>query len=311
MGDAPATARYLQSLRVERKVAARTLALAERALERLEAWALAEGRELPTLEPHHLRAWLARLHAQGWAPRTIALELSLWRGFFRWYGRQGGLTQDPCVGLRAPKPSRLLPKALTVDQAMALADAPARETTDPRAQALQRRDQALLELLYGAGLRVAEAVALDRPPGSQRGWIDLVDRMVHVVGKGGKARAVPLGDAAVQALQAWDAARAGLPHAGDEAAWFLSRHGQRLSASQVRTRLQAQAAAAGLEVPVHPHMLRHSFASHLLQSSGDLRGVQELLGHAHIRTTQAYTRLDFQHLAQAYDQAHPRARRKR
>jgi len=195
---------------------------------------------------------------------------------------------------------------LSVDQAVALAEhAPAQG--DP---ALRARDHCIVELLYGCGLRVGELVGLDAAASAQAaGWIDDADASAHVLGKGSKRRSVPVGAAALRALAAWRAARPGLARAG-EAALFVSRRGTRLTASQVRSRLKALALEAGLPTHVHPHMLRHSFASHLLQSSGDLRAVQELLGHAQIATTQVYTRLDFQHLAKVYDAAHPRAKRR-
>jgi integrase/recombinase XerC len=207
-------------------------------------------------------------------------------------------------GVRAPKAAKPLPKALSVDQAVALAQ---HEGAQGDA-ALRARDHAIVELLYGCGLRVGELVGLDQRPGAEAaGWVDLPECTAHVLGKGSKRRSVPVGAPAVQALQAWLQARAAMARA-DEAALFVSRRGTRLTASQVRSRLKTLALQAGLPTHVHPHMLRHSFASHLLQSSGDLRAVQELLGHANISTTQVYTRLDFQHLAKVYDAAHPRAK---
>ena len=214
-------------------------------------------------------------------------------------------------GLRPPKAPKPLPKALSVQQAVALAAHPGLAGEGPHAAALAARDHAIGELLYGAGLRIGELLGLDVQGGPQAaGWLDLQDRdgaTAHVLGKGSKRRSVPVGAAAVAALQAWLAQRPALAAAG-ERALFVSQRGTRLSPNQLRLRLAQQAQQAGLPTKVHPHMLRHSYASHLLQSSGDLRAVQELLGHASISTTQVYTKLDFQHLAKVYDAAHPRAK---
>ena len=305
-GLAPELERFVQHLVVERRLAARTVALYREALVRLEGAAAVAGVALERAEPHHLRGWAAQLRARGLAPRSIAIALAAWRGLYRWWGRQGLVAANPVAGLRAPKAARPLPKALSVEQAMALAEhAPARGDA-----LLLARDRAIVELLYGAGLRVGEIVGLDVQAGAGgSGWIDREDGTAHVLGKGSKRRSVPVGRAALAALAPWLDARARLARA-DETALFVSRRGTRLTASQLRLRLKARALAAGLPTHVHPHMLRHSFASHLLQSSGDLRAVQELLGHASIATTQVYTKLDHQHLAKVYDAAHPRARRR-
>ena len=245
------------------------------------------------------------MHGGGLAPRSIALVLSAWRGFYRWLGRDGLVAANPVDGVRAPRLAQPLPKALSVDHAVALVAH--RDSADT---ALAVRDACIAELLYGCGLRVGELVGLDVvASGSAAGWIDAADASAHVLGKGGKRRAVPVGAPALAALERWLAARAGIAGA-DEPALLVSRRGRRLTASQVRSRLKALAIAAGVPTHVHPHMLRHSFASHLLQSSGDLRAVQEMLGHANITTTQIYTKLDFGHLSKVYDAAHPRARRK-
>jgi integrase/recombinase XerC len=297
---------WLEHLRVERRASPRTLQAYADALARLRALAAADGVELPAVQPHHVRGWVARLHRDGLAPRSLALQLSAWRGLYRWWGQAGAVPANPVEGVRAPKTGRPLPKALSVDHAVALA-AHQPETDDP---ALAARDHCLVELLYGCGLRVGELVGLDAAPSATAaGWVDEADASAMVLGKGGKRRSVPVGRAALQALAAWRTHRAAVAVPG-ELALFVSRRGTRLSASQVRSRLKTLALQAGLPTHVHPHMLRHSFASHLLQSSGDLRAVQELLGHASIATTQVYTRLDFQHLAKVYDAAHPRARRK-
>jgi integrase/recombinase XerC len=242
----------------------------------------------------------------GGAVARAAIVLSAWRGLYRWWGRSGLVRINPVDGVRAPKAGKPLPKALSVEQAVALA-----AHQDEQGDAvLCARDHCIVELLYSCGLRVAELVGLDaRASADAAGWIDAADASAHVLGKGSKRRSVPVGAPALTALRAWLAVRGQLA-GSDEAALFVSRRGTRLSPSQVRSRLRLLALQAGLPTHVHPHMLRHSFASHLLQSSGDLRAVQELLGHANISTTQVYTRLDFQHLAKVYDAAHPRAKKR-
>jgi integrase/recombinase XerC len=303
---APEIARHLTHLRVERRLAPATLRNYEDAFQRLEASAERERVGVCAVQAHHARRWMAQAHAQGLGPRSLALMLSAWRGFYRWAGHEGMVDLNPIEGLRAPRAPKPLPKALSVDQAVALADH-TEPDADPR---LEARDHCMVELLYGGGLRVGELLGLDATAGPQaRGWIDAQAGDAHVLGKGGKRRSVPVGPAALAALAAWLAHRELLAGPG-EAALFVTRHGTRLTASQVRTRLRDRALRAGLPTAVHPHMLRHSFASHLLQSSSDLRAVQELLGHSSIATTQVYTKLDFQHLAKAYDAAHPRARKR-
>ena len=298
--------RFLEHLRVERRLAPRTVAMYGEALVRLQASAEADGVELRQAGAHHLRGWTAQLRGRGLAPRSIAIALAAWRGLYRWWGRQGLVASNPVDGLRPPKSAKPLPKALSVEQAMQLADHRTQHT-DP---VLAARDHAITELLYGCGLRVGELVGLDRlASAGAAGWIDTDEGTAHVLGKGSKRRSVPVGSAARQALQGWLALRAQIAGAA-EPALLVSRRGTRLTPSQVRQRLKAQALQAGLPTHVHPHMLRHSFASHLLQSSSDLRAVQELLGHASIASTQVYTKLDFQHLAKAYDAAHPRARKR-
>ncbi|MCC9647234.1 tyrosine recombinase XerC [Rubrivivax sp. JA1029] len=298
--------RWLDHQGVERRLAPRTLALYRDALGRLAASAAADGVELRAAQPHHVRRWMAQLRTAGLAPRSIALVLSAWRGLYRWWGREGLVPANPVDGLKAPKTGKPLPKALPVDQAVALAE---KENEDGDTR-LAARDHAIVELLYGCGLRIGELLALDvAPSATAAGWIDAEDASAHVLGKGRKRRSVPVGAKALEALAAWLAVRGQLAAAG-EPALFVSRRGERLSQGALRARLKQIALQAGLPTHVHPHMLRHSYASHLLQSSGDLRAVQELLGHASISTTQVYTQLDFQHLARAYDAAHPRAKRK-
>lgn len=297
---------YLEQLRVQRRLAPRTLTLYEAALARLLQGAQALGSGLLTLRPPEARELLAQLHAGGLAPRSLALTLSAWRGYYRWLAKEGRIAHDPLVGLRAPKAGRPLPKALAVDDAVRLADAGAAGDGGDGGDAVLARDRCLIELLYGAGLRVGELVGLDLQPGGA-GFVDLQNAELQVLGKGGKRRSVPLGAQALAALRDWLARRAELAKPG-EAALLVGERGARLGDRQVRARLALAAQHAGLPTHVHPHMLRHSYASHLLQSSGDLRGVQELLGHANISTTQVYTRLDWQHLAAVYDKAHPRAK---
>ncbi|MEY8875298.1 MAG: tyrosine recombinase XerC [Leptothrix sp. (in: b-proteobacteria)] len=296
----------MQHLQVQRRLAERTVTMYGAALRRLEAAVSEQALTLAEVRAHHVRRWAARLHGQGLGPRSIAIHLAAWRGLYRWLGAQGQASLNPVDGLRPPKSGRPLPKALAVDQAVALADHHD-EATDPL---LDARDHAMTELLYGCGLRAAELIGLDvQASTSAAGWIDLQGGDAQVLGKGSKRRIVPVGSAAIEAVQTWLQVRAQMAKPG-EVALFVSRRGTRLTDSQLRRRLAQRAQSAGLASHVHPHMLRHSYASHLLQSSGDLRAVQELLGHAQISTTQVYTRLDHQHLAKIYDAAHPRAKRK-
>ncbi|HNU11447.1 MAG TPA: tyrosine recombinase XerC [Rubrivivax sp.] len=298
--------RFLDHLTVEKRLAPRTLAMYRDALVRLQRLAAAENVELSHAQVHHLRDWVATLRRQGLGARSIAITLAAWRGLYRWWGRDGRVAHNPAAAVRPPRAAKPLPSALPVEQAVALA---AHEGQGSRAELLAR-DHAIVELLYGCGLRVGELLGLDvQASAHARGWIDLDDASAHVLGKGSKRRSVPIGAPALQALQAWLALRPRLA-APDEPALFVSQRGTRLTPNPLRARLRALALQAGVPAQVRPHMLRHSFASHLLQSSGDLRAVQELLGHASIQTTQVYTRLDFQHLARAYDAAHPRAKRR-
>ena len=304
--------RYLEHVRVERRLAARTVELYSIHLATLAEKATAAGVALDKVQTAHVRRWMAQLHSAGRESRGIALVLSCWRSFYRWLGNEGLVVANPVQDVHAPKAGRPLPKALAVDEAVQLADLHDTEG-DPWAEA---RDRAIVELLYGCGLRVGELTGLDaRASTAARGWIDLDAGEANVLGKGSKRRIVPLGAKAAEALRAWLAVRDDCPALGaarlrepeSAAALFIGRNGTRFSAHSVWTQLRRRSLKAGLSAPVHPHMLRHSFASHVLQSSSDLRAVQELLGHANISTTQVYTRLDFQHLAKAYDAAHPRA----
>jgi integrase/recombinase XerC len=309
----PQVQRYLDHVRFEKRLAARTCELYRQDLIKLQACCTQAGIDPLVVESHHVRSWLARMNQGGRSARGIGLILSGWRGFYEWAGREGLVRANPILGVRAPKAAKPLPKALTVDQAVRLAGHRAPQDDSDKSRWLDARDAAMAELMYGSGLRVGELVGLDVEASARaRGWLDLQEGLAHVLGKGAKRRSVPLGQASIQALQAWLLCREqGLgrqPSAPE--ALFIGWGGTRLTSASVWGRLRQRALQAGLDVAVHPHMLRHSFASHLLQSSGDLRAVQELLGHAQITTTQVYTRLDFQHLAKAYDAAHPRARRK-
>lgn len=267
----------------------------------------------------HIRHAIARMHSQGLKPRSLARALAAWRGFYQWWAPAAGLASNPVAGIRAPKAPRSLPKALSVEQAQVLLDRPG--LPEPTS-ATDCRDQAMFEILYSSGLRLAELVSLDWRYSRQgqyesQSWIQLTEKEAIIKGKGNKTRNVPLGTKAIAATQRWLDIRHRLlsgheAHDADAAAaLFLGVRGKRISPRVVQLQLNKLAELVGLPVHVHPHSLRHSFASHMLQSAQDLRAVQELLGHANISTTQIYTRLDFQHLAQAYDQAHPRANRKR
>jgi len=278
--------------------------------------ALADGRALESIEQQHIRQYLAVSHARGQQPRSLARMLAAWRGFYAWWGPIIKLAANPAKEVRAPKIKRSLPKALSVDQMQALLDAPTLTVDDsPEGQ----RDRAMFELFYSSGLRLSELVQLDQhyintAQYQSKGWIDLEQAQVHVLGKGQKPRTVPIGQQAIVALRNWLKSRPSLNRQQrdpkDEAALFLGQRGARIHPRVVQQRLSALCVKAGLPTRVHPHVLRHSFASHVLQSAQDLRAVQEMLGHASISTTQIYTKLDFQHLSAVYDAAHPRANRK-
>lgn len=289
---------YLEHLRCERQLSPHTLANYRRDLVRL--YQHAQRLQLDrweALDQPYLRQQIVQLHGQGLSSRSLARYLSTVRGFFRFLHQRGLVQQNPAIGLAAPKSGRRLPRALDADQAMQLLDG-----LDGDDSWLARRDHALLELLYSSGMRLSELVGLDLA------HLDLKEGLVEVTGKGRKTRLLPVGRQAVQALNKWLGLRARCAPA-DQGALFIGRTGRRLSARAVQLRVR-QAGVGQLGQHLHPHMLRHSFATHLLESSQDLRAVQELLGHADISTTQIYTHLDFQQLARVYDQAHPRARRK-
>ncbi len=301
-------AEFLTYLATQRRCSPRTVDAYRSDLLQLSQ--LCADSDLLQLAQADIRRAAARLHAAGLSPASVARALSAWRSFYRWLGEAQRVPANPVVGVRAPKRDKRLPKALAVDTAVRLV---AQAPTD---SGLALRDRAMVELLYSSGLRLAELVSLDcrhfardgaQPASSS--WLDLEAREVVVLGKGAKTRSVPVGAAALEALQAWLAVRDSL--AGTEArALFVSARGTRISARNVEARVARLARLLGLGVHVHPHVLRHSMASHVLQSSGDLRAVQELLGHANISTTQIYTQLDWQHLAKVYDATHPRAKRR-
>jgi integrase/recombinase XerC len=289
-------AEYLDALRHQRRLAPATLTNYGHALETL--FFLLKENRLDSLEPAKVRRFVAVMHSRGLAPRSLALMLSAWRGFYHWLVRYRGFSANPVLGVRAPKAARPLPKALSVEAAQRLLD---EKPGTPQAV----RDAAMFELLYSSGLRLGELIALDVDDGR----LDLAQGEVTVTGKGSKTRTVPVGAKARDALKSWMSNRAQLAAPG-ERALFVGGRGRRIAATVVNSRLRAWARRRGLNQRVHPHMLRHSFASHVLQSSQDLRAVQELLGHASISTTQVYTHLDFQALAKVYDAAHPRAKKK-
>ncbi len=289
--------RYLDHLRFQRQYSPRTVDSYRRDLSRLLSFCEAEDIEgWAALSTRQVRRFSAQVHRRGLGGRSVARLLSAARSFFHYLAREGLVTQNPVTGVSAPKSPRKLPEPLDADQMARLL---AIDAGDP----LAVRDLALMELLYSSGLRLSELVSLDM------GRVDLRAAALRVTGKGNRQRDLPVGRYAMDALRRWLRVRGELAAAG-EPALFVSRRGTRLTARAVQARLAKWGRWQGIDSHVHPHKLRHAFASHLLESSGDLRAVQELLGHADISTTQVYTHLDFQHLAQVYDRAHPRARKK-
>ncbi len=285
---------YLAHLAHERRLSAHTASSYKRDVDALIE--LAGSTPLDRLQVHQIRRFIAQLHARGLDGRSLARTLSAWRGFFKYLARDHGFGQNPCMGIRAPKAAKKLPQSLSPDEATRLMEISG-------GGALAVRDKAIVELFYSSGLRLAELIGL-KPID-----INFEDATVRVTGKGSKTRIVPVGSFALAALKAWLAERSRIAGV-EENALFVSRNGSHLSPRAVQWRLKQWAVKLGLGSHVHPHALRHSFASHLLQSSGDLRAVQDMLGHASISTTQVYTQLDFQHLAKVYDAAHPRAKKK-
>lgn len=305
---------WLRELTTERGYSARTIGSYRSDLALLQTLAGEAGWD--AVGEADIRRWVALSTRDGAAPRSIARRLSCWRGFFDWLASRGERSSNPVRGVRAPRSGKRLPKALPPDLAMRLVDAAdaTQNTDDPF---IVLRDQAIVELFYSSGLRLSELTSLDlryvdEAGYRSRSWIDLGEAEVNVLGKGGKRRTVPVGSYAAIALRAWLAERErwSVAHPGaDPYALFVGVRGARIANRTVQARIEQIALARGIPAHVHPHVLRHSFASHLLQSSGDLRAVQELLGHSSIATTQVYTSLDFQRLASVYDAAHPRARR--
>lgn len=252
--------------------------------------------DLAQVQSPHIRQVIAQLHGKGLSGRSLARMLSAWRSFYRYLIRSHGYQHNPCIGLRVPKSPQKLPNVLSPDETVRL-------LTFSADHILTVRDSAMFELFYSSGLRLAELAQL------KLAAIDFAEGTVKVRGKGGKERIVPAGDFALQALKAWLIQRAQIVKP-DVTALFLSQHGDAISMRTISHRLKGRARQQGINQNVHPHILRHSFASHLLQSSGDLRAVQEMLGHAHITSTQVYTHLDFQHLTKIYDTTHPRAKKR-
>jgi integrase/recombinase XerC len=293
-----AIARYLQHLAAERRLSPHTVAAYQRDLARLAE--LVGEKPLAELNVTDIRGAIVRLRGHGLAAASVARQLSSWRGFYAFACRRLGYASNPCSGLRPPKAARALPQILSPDACTQLLDGGSDAASDP---ALLARDRAMFELFYSSGLRLAELVGLDLND------LNLQTGEAQVTGKGRKTRIVPVGRQALAAVAAWLPQRQALAR-GNNAALFISQRGSRLTPRSVQLRLNRWALQAGLGQHVHPHMLRHAFATHVLQSSGDLRAVQEMLGHASISTTQVYTHLDWQHLAKVYDQAHPRARKK-
>ena len=306
---------YLDSLQNQRMLSHHTITSYARDLAELSALALLAGVALAAVSHFHIRKFAAQLHGKGLNARSIARKLSAWRGFYEWLAEQGGLKSNPVDGVKAPKKAKPLPKALAADDAVHLVSH-SNPLKDAEAPA-QLCNLAMFELLYSSGLRVSELVGLDaryhhEAGYTSSGWIDLDSCEVTVTGKGNKMRSVPVGQPAMLALKSWLTARETViaKHAdADRHALFLSERGARMSARVTQLRIKAHGQALGMATNVHPHVLRHSFASHVLQGSGDLRAVQEMLGHASITATQVYTSLDFQRLAQVYDAAHPRAKK--
>jgi integrase/recombinase XerC len=310
---------YLEALRTQRKLSPHTLSSYGGDLVTLAGFAAASGTSPgPEQVTHfHIRKLASQLHAQGLSPRSIARKLSAWRGFFGWLAEQGRpLERNPVDGVRAPRRAKSLPKALSPDDAIRLVGqaTPGRDPADVQ----QLCNRAMFELLYSSGLRVSELAGLDLRYAQQGGyrslgWLDDQLAEVTVTGKGNKMRTVPVGAHASQALRAWLQARVAPATTAEQehqCALFLNSRGRRIRPELVQKRIKAHGLALGIPANVHPHVMRHSFASHLLQSSGDLRAVQEMLGHASIASTQVYTSLDFQRLATVYDAAHPRAKKR-
>ena len=292
--------RFLAYLRDVRQLSPHTSSNYERDLRSLAQFCEQHGVDRASdLDEAHIRQWVSQLHRRGLASSSIQRSLSAARSFFQWLGRELGYPRNPAASVQAPRRGRKLPKTLDADQMD-------RYLSFQGEGPVQLRDRAMAELFYSSGLRLAELAALDIED------LDIAEQLLTVTGKGSKTRTVPVGGIALDAIHAWLRVRPESRSDDDSArAMFTSNQGRRISVRNIQARLKLQGRKAGMHQDVHPHMLRHSFASHMLESSGDLRAVQELLGHANISTTQIYTHLDFQHLAKVYDAAHPRARRRK
>ena len=290
---------FLQAIKVERRLSAHTLKAYQRDLRQIELFCDDHGlTQWSSIKPEHVRLFLSRRHQTGLGSKSVQRELSACRSFFNYLVKMQCLPDNPANGIKAPKAAKSLPHVLDVDQITVLMTANAHGP-------LEKRDLAMWELLYSSGLRVSELAAVNLMD------IDLRAATIHIVhGKGGKARQLPVGGKAIDAIRDWLSVRIELVKTG-EMALFIGQRGQRLTTRSIQLRLERWRKRQGLQGHVSPHMLRHSFASHMLESSQDLRAVQELLGHSNISTTQVYTHLDFQHLASVYDQAHPRAKQQK
>lgn len=320
----PLVQEYLHELYVLRQLSPHTIKAYRMDLSELQIFAADDAIELLQVSNAHIRRWAGRLHSKGKSSRTIARALSAWRGWYDWLTEKdarrdaqagkvtANLVANPVDDVKAPKRLKSLPKALSVEQALSLVNQAMKEAEEKK-DLETVRDAAIIDLLYSSGLRLSELLGINVMQSKDRqqesaGWLDWDAAEVTVLGKGGKRRSVPIGGPAMNSLKVWRSFRGQLEQADVSSALFISATGMRLSSRTVQARLRTLAMRAGLPTHVHPHMMRHSFASHVLQSSQDLRAVQEMLGHASIASTQIYTSLDFQHLAQAYDKAHPRAK---
>ena len=319
--DQQQLASYLHYLQTQRKLSEHTLESYQSDLDQLVTYSREKKiHALTAITVTDIRRFAAQMHARGLSPSSIARKLSAWRGFYNWMATHHQLAANPADGVKAPKRARALPKALGVDDAVRLVSGKRSADSDSETDKTQQLcNRAMFELLYSSGLRVSELIGLDvqyaetREHASQ-GWLNLDACEVTVTGKGNKRRTVPVGSAALLSLREWLSCRATVINekpGADPHALFITSRGQRITARAIQTRIKSHAQALGIPADVHPHMLRHSFASHVLQSSGDLRAVQEMLGHSSIASTQVYTSLDFQRLAHVYDAAHPRAKKQK
>lgn len=305
---------WLEFLRAEKRYSSHTLSAYQRDMAQLMSFY--PDSKLTNITNPQIRSAVARLHSQGYSPRSLSRLLSTWRSFYKWFCIRKQLAINPTLDVKAPKVPRSLPKALSANQTKTLLDTGLNLTDN---STIAARDQAIFELFYSSGLRLSELVNVDiqfhrMDKYESQGWLNLAEREITVMGKGKKTRLLPLGEKAIQAIEFWLSKRHLLlkttTPAEDKYALFLGERGARISPRVIQLQLKKLAIKSNIPANIHPHVLRHSFASHMLQSSRDLRAVQELLGHANISTTQIYTKLDFQHLAQIYDQTHPRAKKK-